>query len=256
MKNAIRIVATTILWLGICPFQSNAAREVDLELVLLADASLSIDDAEIRFQREGYAAALTHPQVLNAIRRGLLGRIAITFVEWGYEDSQEIVVPWTIIDGAVSATSFANALLAAPRKAYGMNAIGSALAAAHALIEGNEISGLRRVIDLSADSANNWAGIPIPVARSAALKAGLIINGLAILCREEACSGQPIAYDLAEAFKRHIIGGPGSFVVTVDGKASFAEAVRRKLLLEIAGDGKPVAPSPRHASTQPDKGLQ
>lgn len=256
MKNAVRILATAVVWLGICPFQSHAAREVDLELVLLADASLSIDDAEIRFQREGYATALTHPQVLNAIRRGLLGRIAITFVEWGYEDSQEIVVPWTIIDGAVSATSFANALVAAPRKAYGMNAIGSALAAAHALIEGNDISGLRRVIDLSADSANNWAGIPIPVARSAALKAGLIINGLAILCREDACSGQPIAYDLVEAFKQHIIGGPGSFVVTVDGKASFAEAVRRKLLLEIAGDDRPVTAPPRHARTHPQEGPQ
>jgi len=256
MKNAYRIMAIALVWLGIFPFQGHAAREVDLELVLLADASLSIDDAEIRFQREGYATALTHPQVLNAIQRGLLGRIAITFVEWGYEDSQEVVVPWTIVDGPVSATRFANALLAAPRKAYGMNAIGSALATAHALIEGNDISGLRRVIDLSADSANNWAGIPIPVARSAALKAGLVINGLAILCREQACSGQPVAYDLVEAFKKHIIGGPGSFVVTVDGKASFAEAVRRKLLLEIAGDQKPVVTSPRHARTQRRKGLK
>lgn len=250
IRKQLQFVAA--IWLAMSSSYALAAQEVDLELVLLADASLSIDDAEIRFQREGYASAITHAQVLGAIRKGLLGRIAVTFVEWGDEDSQAVVVPWTIVDGPASAAAFANALLAAPRKAYGMNAIGSALAFAHALIDNNDISGLRRVIDLSADSANNWSGIPIPQARASALAKGLIINGLAILCRDDACSGQPVAYDLVEAFKQHIIGGPGSFVVTVDGRASFAEAVRRKLLLEIAGDTDAAPPGRRHARRQPD----
>ncbi len=219
------------------------AEELDLELVLLADATGSIDDAEIRFQRQGYAAALTHPQVLAAITDSLTGRIALTYVEWGDEFSQDVVVPWTIIDGAESADHFAKALLAAPRKAFGYNAIGSAISKAQELIEENDITGLRRVIDFSADSANNWSGPSIETARAAALEARITINGLAILCREQDCSGRPNAYDLEAAFAERIVGGPGSFVITVDGRESFAEAVRKKLILEIAWpDPRPPGP--------------
>ncbi len=210
------------------------AQEVDLELVLLADASGSIDDAEIRFQRTGYADAITHPDVLNAITGGLTQKIAVTYVEWGDETSQEVVVPWTVISGAQSARAFADKLLTKPRLAHGFNAIGSALAKAQALIEGNAIHGLRKVIDISADSANTWSGIPIETARAAAVSAGITINGLAILCRDDDCGGRPVSYSVEEAFARDIIGGPRSFVVTVDGSKSFAEAVRQKLVLEIA----------------------
>ncbi len=213
---------------------ATAAERVDLELVLLADASRSIDDGEIRFQRRGYAAAITHPDVLAAIEHGYEGRIAVTYVEWGDEESQEVVVPWTIIDGAQSAAGFARTLMETPRLGFGPNAIGTALAAAQALIEGNEIEGSRRVIDVSGDSANSFGGIPIARARAAALAAGIVINGLAILCRE-CVSGRPVAYDLEAAFAESIIAGPGSFVITADGDERFASAVRRKLILEIAG---------------------
>jgi hypothetical protein len=215
---------------------AKADEEVDLELVLLADASGSIDDAEIAFQRQGYALAITHPQVLSAILQGFSQRIAVTYVEWGDENSQAIVVPWSIVDGEDSAVAFANALLNAPREAFGMNAIGSALALAHVLIDGNDIDGWRRVIDISADSANSWGGVPIEAARAAILASGIVINGLAILCRDEDCSGRPVLYDVEAAFAETITGGPGSFVVTADGRSRFAEAVRRKLILEIAAD--------------------
>ena len=219
-----------------------AAEPVDLELVLLADASRSIDDAEIRFQRRGYVAAITHPDVLAAIEHGLLQRIAVIYVEWGDAGSQEVVVPWSVIDGRDSAEAFAEALLAAPRVAYGPNAIGSALVAAHALIEGNDIEGTRRVIDFSADSAFSMGGVPIAQARAAALSAGIVINGLAVACRSAACSGRPVDYDLESAFDALIVGGPGSFVVTADGDKSFAAAVRRKLILEIAGAAEAGSP--------------
>ncbi|MBX6321234.1 MAG: DUF1194 domain-containing protein [Rhodospirillaceae bacterium] len=212
---------------------SVATEPVDLELVLLADTTGSIDEAEVRFQRQGYAAALTDPAVLAAIGEGYHRRIAVTFVEWGDAQSQAVVVPWTVIDGADSAAGFARALLAAPRRAHGPNAIGSALAVAHGLIDGNAYDGLRKVIDLSGDSANSWGGVPVPAARAAALAAGITINGLAILCR--GCNGRPVAYDLEQAYAETIIGGPGSFVITADDMERFAEAVRRKLLLEIAG---------------------
>ncbi|MEZ5933429.1 MAG: DUF1194 domain-containing protein [Alphaproteobacteria bacterium] len=214
-----------------------AADEVDLELVLLADASRSIDNAEILFQRQGYADAITHPDVLGAIEQGFRQKIAITYVEWGDQSSQEVVVPWTIVDGKASADTFAAALLEAPRIAFGPNAIGNALAAAQVLIESNDIEAFRRVIDFSGDSANSFGGIPIAAARASALAADIIINGLAILCRSDDCSGRPNVYDLEDAFAKTIIGGPGSFVVTVDGPLSFADAVRRKLILEIADLG-------------------
>jgi hypothetical protein len=222
----------TGLVLGVSP-GAVAVERVDLELVLLADASGSIDDAEIMFQRQGYAAAITHPAVLAAIEQGYDQRIALTYVEWGQVGSQAVVVPWTIIDGAKSAAAFADALLAPPRLAFGRNAIGDAIAVAQTLIETNDIDGHRRVIDLSGDSANNWGGLPIHEARAQALAADIVINGLAILCRP--CSGRPNAYDLEAAFAETIIGGPGSFVVTADDDQRFAEAVRKKLILEIAG---------------------
>lgn len=235
-----------VLLIGVVTGDALADERVDLELVLLADASRSIDDGEIRFQRQGYAAAITHPDVLAAISHGYEQRIAVTYVEWGDATSQEVVVPWTIIDGPDSAAAFAGHLLAVPRLATGPNAIGSALAAATALIASNGFEGTRKVIDFSADSAYSAGGVPVLEARAAAISAGITINGLAILCRN--CeSGRPIDYDLEAAFTGFIVGGDGHFVVTADGDARFAEAVRRKLILEIAGLEGPALgrPTPR-----------
>jgi hypothetical protein len=218
-----------------------AAQTVDLELVLLADASRSIDNAEIRFQRQGYASAITHPEVLGAIAQGFEQRIVVTYVEWGDASSQEVVVPWTVVDGPASAAAFAAALLEVPRRAAGPNAIGNALAAAHGLIESNAFEGYRKVIDFSGDSAWSFGGMPVAQARAAALAEGIVINGLAILCRAAECSGRPVNYDLEKAFAETIVGGPGSFVVTADRDDRFAQAVRRKLLLEIAGGPDPRA---------------
>ena len=104
-----RLIAALVFAL-VAGARAMAADSVDLELVLLADASGSIDDAEIRFQRQGYAEAITHPEVLDAIAEGFEQRIAVTYVEWGTVGSQEVVVPWTIIDGPGSAKAFAGAL--------------------------------------------------------------------------------------------------------------------------------------------------
>ncbi len=213
--------------------------DIGLELVLLADATGSIDAEEIRFQRAGYAEAITDPAVLAAITGGAHGAIALTYVEWANARSQDVVVGWTVIDGPDSARGFAEALMAAPRRAFGRNAIGAALLRGVDLIATNDHEGFRKVIDFSADSANNWNGPSIEEGRQAALDAGITINGLAVLCRS--CpTGRAASYDLEAAFRERIVGGPGSFVVTADGDAAFADAVRRKLILEIAG-GEPPA---------------
>lgn len=218
-----------------------AAQDVELELVLLADASGSIDPSEIRFQRAGYASALTDPRVLETISATAYGRIAVTYVEWAAAGNEDIVVPWTIVDGADAAQGFAEVLLAAPKRAFGRNAIGSALLKGKDLIETNDIEGWRKVIDFSGDSANNWNGPSIAEARNEVLSAGIVINGLAILCRT--CSGRPQRGNLEQEYRDRIIGGPGSFVVTAEDRDSFGEAVIRKLILEISG----TTPSPRLA---------
>jgi hypothetical protein len=227
----MRFVTIVIIAL-LCAIPASA-QDVDLELVLLADASGSIDDSEIAFQRGGYASAITDPSVLNAITSGARQKIAVAYVEWGSVGQQDVVVDWTVIDGEKSARAFAQALTSAPRKAQGRNAIGNALTVAQGLIEDNAIKGTRKVIDFSADSAYSAGGVPIALARMNALAKDIVINGLAILCRD-CTSGRPVSYDLEKAFADTIIGGPGSFVITAETRPTFADAVRRKLLLEIA----------------------
>ena len=213
--------------------QALAQEAVDLELVLLADASGSIDTGEIALQRQGYADAMAHEEVLWAIRNGgALGRIAVVYVEWAAASSQDVVVDWMVIEDEASARAFGARLMAAPRRAFGSNAIGSALLAGLRLIDGDTYEGSRKVIDLSADSSWNPQGPPISQARDVVLGADVVINGLAVLCRE--CSGRPRGGDLEAEFRDQLIGGPGAFVVTADGQTAFAQAVRRKLILEIS----------------------
>ena len=219
------------------------AEEVDVELVLLADASGSIDQSEILFQRQGYASAITHPDVVYAIQSTLTGSIAVTYVEWAA--NQAVIVDWTIIDGQATAEDFAARLLIPPRLATGRNAIGAALLEGKRLIEGNDITGLRRVIDFSGDSVNNWSGPPIAEARAEVLAAGITINALPILRPDDPGRAQG---GLEAAYADQIIGGPGAFVVTAEDRASFAAAVRRKLVLEIAA-----TPSPIGTAQAPDQ---
>lgn len=238
LRRVAALAAAALIALAETPATAErAAERVDLELVLLADATGSIDEAEIQFQRQGYADALTSPALIDAMTGGAQGRVALAYVEWADADSQDIVVDWTIIDGPASAAAFGERLMAAPRRAYGRNAIGSALSFALAMIENNALDGARKVIDFSGDSANSWDNIPIETARDAAVAAGATINGLAILCR--VCSGRPISYDLEKAFLTRIIGGPGAFVITADSRETFADAVRAKLFLEVSGETRP-----------------
>jgi len=209
-----------------------AQQAVDLELLLAADGSGSIDDAELAFQRDGYARAITSPLVLDAILSGYNRRIAIAYVEWGGADSQEIIVDWTLVDGPETAAKFANALRSRPRAAWGWNSISNAIAFGQRMIETNDFEGFRKIIDVSAD-AGQFGGMPLPLARAEALAAGITINGLAIL---RAGSGRPGlgGASLETFFEYQVIGGFGAFVITADSETSFAEAVRNKLLLEIA----------------------
>lgn len=208
----------------------EAPRQVSVELVLLADGSGSIDATERAFQREGYAEAITDPAVLAAIADTLTGSIAVTYVEWA--TNQAVIAPWTVIDGADSAAAFADAIRTSPARASGSNAIGAALIAGLDLIEGNDIDGLRRVIDFSGDSISNMSGMAIDVARDIVLAEGVTINALPILSPDDP---RRAGQDLEALYAAQIVGGPGGFLVTADSRDALADAIRRKLILEIAG---------------------
>ncbi|MEK9965717.1 MAG: DUF1194 domain-containing protein [Rhodospirillaceae bacterium] len=214
----------------------EAQEPVDLELVLAADGSGSIDDAELALQREGYANAVRNPKVLELLTGGIHGKSVIAYVEWGNALSQHTIVDWTVIDGPESAAAFGEALVNAPREAWGFNSISNAIAYSQRLIDQNPHRGLRRIIDISAD-AGNIGGMPLPVARANAVAAGITINGLAI---SRPGSTRPLrAVSLEQEFREQIIGGTGAFVVTVDETISFAEAVLKKIILEVAGIAPP-----------------
>ena len=209
----------------------SMAQDTDLELVLLADASGSIDQREIDFQRQGYAQAITDPAVLAAIANTAYGSIAVTYVEWAA--NQAVVADWMRIDGPDSATLFAAELLNKPRQAYGRNAIGAALLEGLRLMDTNDFDGWRRVIDFSGDSVRSYSGPSIAEARATVVAAGVTINALPILRPDDPGRAQG---GLEAQYEAQIIGGLGAFVVTAENRNSFAEAVKRKLILEISGE--------------------
>jgi hypothetical protein len=211
---------------------------VDVELVLAADGSGSIDDDELRAQREGYAAAITSDRVLSVILGGFNGRIAIAYVEWGGASSQHTIVDWTLVDGPEAAGRFAEALVATPRAAFGWNSISNALDYSRRLVAANAYEGFRKVVDVSADSGQR-GGRPLPEVRAELLADGFTINALSLDFRGRGLGG-PGGVPLAETFRRTLIGGPGAFVLPVTEESQLTEAIIEKLVLEIAG--RPAAP--------------
>ena len=205
---------------------------VDVELALAADGSGSIDDDELRLQREGYGAALASPEVLSVIAKGINGAIAVVYTEWGGPQSQHVIVDWTLIRDEAGARAFAAELVARPRAARGYNSISAAIDFCVNLIETNAYRGLRRVIDVSGDGPN-IGGRAVEAAREDAVAKGITVNALAILRpggQVPARIGQP----LPDYYREAVIGGPGAFVEVADGNRSFADAVRRKIITEIA----------------------
>lgn len=220
----MRVIAV-LCWL-LVPFAVASARAepVDLELVLSVDSSGSIDGGEFRLQREGYARALTHPDVIDAIRRGPYGAVAITFVEWSGPAIHNQVVGWTKLSGEADAARVAEMLLSAPRTIFGGGtSIGGAILMAAQLMEDNGFEGTRRVIDISGDGPNN-RGPLVAEPRAAAIARGITINGLPILEFDDS---------LERYFREFVIGGPGAFVQPANGFADFARAVRKKLIQEL-----------------------
>ncbi len=221
------LVASLFIALGnLCLVADAQATNVDVQLVLAADASGSIDDGEHALQRMGYAQALRDPRVLNAIRGGGEQAIAVTYVEWTGRGLQFVVVPWTVIKDADSAERVAQRLLSTPRGLYGGGtAVGEAIFYSASLFEHSGFESERKVIDVSGDGPTNQ-GRPAASGRDFANERGITVNGLPIL------TDYP---GLDAFFERNVIGGPGAFMVPATGFHDFADAVLHKLIREVAG---------------------
>lgn len=215
-------------WLG----TAYAADEVDLALVLAVDVSRSMDFQEQQVQRDGYVQAFRHPEVIQAIRAGAIGRIAVTYVEWSGPDGQIVVAPWTLIDGAATANAFADVIAKAPISRLNFTSISGALGFSADLLGKRGGQATRQVIDVSGDGPNN-IGPPVLTAREQVLAKGIVINGLPVMLPGRGREPGSIP-DLDLYYKNCVIGGPTAFTVPIRAMEEFAAATRRKLILEIA----------------------
>ncbi|MBD0414949.1 DUF1194 domain-containing protein [Oryzicola mucosus] len=221
-----------------CGQAASAAEQVDVELVLAVDVSLSMSPDELEIQRKGYAEALTHPHVLQAIADGVNGKIAVTYFEWAGVSSHHVIVPWTVIANAEDAQRVATALSVGPPNSARRTSIAAALEFGADLFAETSYRGLKRVIDISGDGPNNQ-GPPVSEIRDKVTAQGITINGLPLMTN----GGFASAYDVSDLDRYYtdcVIGGPGAFMIPVNDWSQFPEAIRRKLVLELAGNPRTV----------------
>ncbi len=248
--RAVRTLLLLILTgVAAVPAAAAAAEQVDLLLVLAADVSRSVDNAKFQLQREGYAAAISDPRVLDAIRSGRNGRVGLTFVEWSGAGSQRVLIDWTTIGDAETARGFGDRLLEAPRSFADRTSISGAIEFAMGQLARAPYESARRTIDVSGDGTNN-AGRDVTLARDEAVAQGVTINGLVIL------SETPLAWNpdhtnppggLQNYYRNNVIGGPGAFVLVAENFNSFGQAIVKKMIAEVAQAG---ARSSLHASVR------
>jgi hypothetical protein len=223
----------------LAPRLASAAEAVDLLLVFAADVSRSIDQEKFQLQRDGYAAAITNPRVLDAVRSGPHHRIAVCFVEWSGIGAQKLLIDWTVIQDAKSAQQFAAQLAEAPRSFADRTSISGAIEYSMAQLERAPFEAARRTIDVSGDGTNN-AGRDVKIARDEVLAKGVTINGLVIL------SEHPLSWNaehtnppggLDRYYQDNVMGGPGAFVMVAQNFNSFGQAIMNKMIAEIAAVG-------------------
>jgi hypothetical protein len=234
MLGPWRCIAALLLAGGVCVSGAQDARsetEVDLALVLAVDVSLSMEPDEQELQRQGFVEAFRSPEVHEAIRKGMLGRIAVVYVEWAGAGYQQVVVPWTVIEQAGESRAFAARLAESSIQRFGYTSISGAIDFSLNQLRQSGITPVRQVIDISGDGANNQGRI-VTAARDEAVAQGVTINGLPLMLNRPGGAWDIENLDLY--FRDCVIGGPGAFMIPVREKAQFAEAIRTKVVREIA----------------------
>jgi hypothetical protein len=209
--------------------QSN----VDVELVLAVDVSYSMDPDEQALQRDGYRQALVSPDFLNALRQGMHARIAVTYVEWAGSSDQRIIMPWRLVDGPASAQAVADEIGRQHLRRAARTSVSGAILYSANLFGQSGYRGIRRVIDVSGDGTNNQGQL-VTIARDEVVAKGITINGLPIMLKRPSMNSVDIE-NLDIYYEDCVIGGPGAFVVPIHEREKFREAIRTKLVLEVAG---------------------
>lgn len=229
-----------------------AIERVDLELILAIDISGSVDAEEGKLQRDGYITALQDPEVIRAIRSGIEGKIAIAYFEWSGPETKRLLLDWTLIDDEASAKAAAAKLATFPIRSAMSTSISGAIDYAMPMY-GKAFESDRRVLDISGDGPNN-AGRLVTAAREAALERGITINAVPIINNRPNVTGFPQLENLDLYFQHCVIGGPGAFLIVAEGFESFAEAIKKKMIIEIADLTSPHArwslPSPVQLASQ------
>jgi hypothetical protein len=214
---------------------ARADTEVDLALVIAVDISYSMDLDELALQRQGFAEAFRSPEVQDAIRRGMLGRIAVVYFEWAGSWDQRIVVPWSVLDGPETAEAFAEKVASQPVRRAQRTSISGAIDYGVGLFGKSGVEATRQVMDISGDGPNNQ-GRPVTAARAEALAKGITINGLPIMLK---APGYLDIHDLDLYYRDCVIGGQGAFMVPAREREQFRAAIKTKILLEVAGRRPP-----------------
>lgn len=246
-------VSATLLALGLLPAvaQAQDTRDVDVQLVLAVDVSLSMSPGELEIQRRGYATAMTDKQVVDAMLGGARGRVALAYIEWAGHMTQRVVVPWTVISSPADAERFGALLTRDVPQSARRTSISGGLSFAADLIAESGFRAPRRIIDVSGDGPNNQ-GAAVEETRDRVVAQGITINGLPLMTGSRFSTVYDIN-DLDLYYQHCVIGGPGSFMFPVNGWEQFPEAVRRKLVLELAGrtPERPALPVVKVASPAP-----
>ena len=235
MRRCLFRLAVLMLVWAAAPSVARAEVEVDLALVIAVDVSFSMDTDEQNLQREGFIEAFRSPVVHDAIRRGAVGRIAVAYMEWAGSSDQRILLPWAVIDGPDTASAFANELSLKPTRRASRTSISGALDFAAKMQDESGFTAVRRVIDVSGDGPNNQ-GRPVLAARADALARNITINGLPIMLKG---AGYFDIQDLDLDYRDCVIGGQGAFMVPAKDKAQFRDAVKTKIIMEIASTPAP-----------------
>jgi len=232
VRTAVALIALTFLAIP----AAFAVDQVDLLLVLSSDVSRSVDHPQFLLQREGYASAVSNSQVLDAIKSGPNGKIALSFVEWSGYGAQKLVIDWTVIDGPATARKFGDQLVELPRSFADRTSISGGIDFSAAQLAKAPFEAPRRTIDVSGDGTNN-AGREVRLARDEAVAKGIVINGLVILSERQmpwnAEHTNPPG-GLEAYYRENVIGGPGAFVMVAEDFQSFGRAIIKKMIAEIA----------------------
>ncbi len=243
MRTIKLLLASLVVAAALVPAAAKAADDVDLLLVLAVDVSRSIDAAKFQMQREGYAAAVADPRVIEAIQSGHTGRIGLSLVEWSGVGAQKVVIDWMTISDTASAKGFGDRLLEAPRSFADRTSISGAIEFAMAQFDKAPYRASRHTIDVSGDGTNN-AGRDVGFARDEAVAKDVTINGLVIL------SDNPMSWNpdhtnppggLANYYRNNVVGGPNAFVMVAENFNSFGQAIIKKMIAEVAQAHQPVA---------------